>query len=168
MSSIFEGSSHLETAESCSDDLNSDVTKVNFFRLLSLLIPLSGCASYHSFPLSNASVQQRLRTPAAKALQVAAAQLHHPLLAPVPLNLRSGLGPDQAAILAVILNPKLRADRDRRGLAAAQLIQAGIIPNPTIGYTHDFVTGGNTAGTVSAYGLRVAGTSRHWSVTALK
>jgi outer membrane protein, heavy metal efflux system len=119
---------------------------VRFFRLLTLLIPLSSCVSYYPLPLSNASVQQRLRTPAAKTLQVAAAQLHHPLLPPVPLNLRSGLGPDQAAILAVILSPKLRADRDRRGLAAAQLIQAGILPNPSIGYTYGFVVGGLTAG----------------------
>ena len=100
--------------------------------------------------------------PAAKALQIAAAQLHHPLFAPVPVNLRSGIGPDQAAVLAVILNPKLRADRDRRGLAAAQLIQAGILPNPSIGYTRDFVTGGNTAGTVSAYGF-----TGSWDISAL-
>jgi len=78
------------------------------------------------------------------------------------LNLRSGIGPDQAAILAVILNPKLRADRNRRGLAAAQLIQAGIIPNPTIGYTRDFVTGGNTAGTVTAFGF-----TGSWDISAL-
>jgi len=135
---------------------------VRFLRFLLFLIPLSGCASYHPLPLSNASVQQRLRTPAAKALQIAAAQLHHPLLAPVPLNLRSGIGPDQAAILAVILNPKLRADRDRRGLAAAQLIQAGILPNPSIGYTRDFVTGGNTAGTVTAFGF-----TGSWDISAL-
>src|SRR6202007_933344 len=95
-------------------------------------------------------------------LQVAAAQLHHPLLPPVPLNLRSGLGPDQAAILAVILSPKLRADRDRRGVAVAQLIQAGILPNPQLGYTRDFVAGGNTAGTVSAYGF-----SGSWDISAL-
>ena len=100
--------------------------------------------------------------PAARALQVAAAQLHHPLLAPVRLNLGSGIGPDQAAILAVILSPTLRADRDRRGLAAAQLIQAGILPNPTIGYTHDFVSGGSTAGTVSAYGF-----TGSWDISAL-
>ena len=99
---------------------------------------------------------------AARALQIAAAQLHHPLLAPVPLNLRSGIGPDQAAILAVILSPKLRADRDRRGLAAAQLIQAGILPNPTIGYARDIVSGGSTAGTVSAYGF-----TGSWDVSAL-
>ncbi len=135
---------------------------MSFFYILLLLISLSSCASYRPLPLSIASVQQRLRTPAAKALQIAAAQLHHPLLAPVPLNLRSGIGPDQAAILAVILNPKLRADRDRRGLAVAQLIQAGIIPNPTVGYTRDFVTGGNTAGTVTAFGF-----TSSWDISAL-
>jgi outer membrane protein, heavy metal efflux system len=135
---------------------------VRCFRILLVLIPLSGCVSYQPLPLSHASVQQRLRTPTAKALQIAAAELHHPLLAPVPLNLRSGIGPDQAAILAVILNPKLRADRDRRGLAAAQLIQAGILPNPSIGYTRDFVTGGNTAGTVTAFGF-----TGSWDISAL-
>jgi outer membrane protein, heavy metal efflux system len=91
--------------------------------------------------------------PAEKALRVDAAQIHHPLLAPVSLNLTNGIGPDQAAILAVILNPSLRANRDRRGLAAAQLIQAGILPNPTIGYSRDLVTGGSTMGTVAAYGF---------------
>ncbi len=112
--------------------------------------------------MSVASIQQRLRAPGATALQIAAKQLHHPLLAPVSLNFRSGLGPDQVAILAVILSPKLRADRDRRGVAAAQLVQAGILPNPQIGYTRDFVTGGNTAGTVSAYGF-----SGSWDISAL-
>ena len=136
--------------------------KVRILGFLCFLISLSGCASYHPLPLSKASVQQRLRTPSAKTLQIAAAQLHHPLLAPVPLNLGSGIGPDQAAILAVILNPKLRADRDRRGLATAQLIQAGIIPNPTIGYTRDFVTGGNTTGTVTAFGF-----TGSWDISAL-
>ena len=135
---------------------------MRFFNILFLLISLSSCASYRPLSLSSANVQQRLRTPSAKALQVAAAQLHHPLLAAVRLNLRSGLGPDQAAILAVILNPKLRADRDRRGLAAAQLIQAGILPNPTVGYSRDLVTGGNTAGTVSAFGF-----TGSWDISAL-
>jgi cobalt-zinc-cadmium efflux system outer membrane protein len=135
---------------------------VRFYYILLLLISLSSCASYRPLPLSNASIQQRFRMPALKALQIAAAQLHHPLLAPVPLNLRSGIGPDQAAILAVILNPKLRADRDRRGLAAAQLIQAGILPNPSIGYTYGFVVGGLTAGTVPAYGF-----TGSWDISAL-
>ena len=82
-----------------------------------------------------------------------ATQLHHPLLPSITLSPRSGIGPDQTAVLAVLLSPHLRAERDRRGLAQAQLVQAGLLPNPTIGYTRDFVTGGNTAGTVSAYGF---------------
>ena len=138
------------------------VILVRFFYIFLLLVSLSSCTSYRPLPLSIASIQQRLRAPGAKALQIAAAQLHHPLLAPVSLNFRSGLGPDQVAVLAVILSPKLRADRDRRGVAAAQLVQAGILPNPQIGYTHDFVTGGNTAGTVSAYGF-----SGSWDISAL-
>jgi hypothetical protein len=112
--------------------------------------------------LSNASIQERLRPPVAKAMQIAAAQLHRPLQAPVSLNFRNGLRPDQATVLAVILRPKLRADRDRKGMAAAQLVQAEILPNPQIGYTHDFLTGGNTAGTISTYGF-----SGSWDISAL-
>ena len=100
--------------------------------------------------------------PAEKNLQIEAAQLQHPLLDPVPVDPKSGIGPDQAAVLSVILNPKLRADRDRRGLAAAQLIQAGLLPNPQIGYTLDPVTGGNSGHTVTAYGITVG-----WDISAL-
>src|ERR1700730_17113767 len=116
---------------------------------------------YHPLPLSRANVQTH-RLPAEKVLQVKAAQIHHPLLTAVAIHLESGIGPDQAAILAVILSPKLQADRDRRGLASAQLIQAGLLPNPTIGYTRDFITGGNTAGTVSAYGF-----TGSWDIASL-
>jgi hypothetical protein len=41
------------------------------------------------------------------------------------------------------------------------LIQAGI-PNFSIGYARDFVTGGNTAGTVSAYGF-----TGSWDISAV-
>ena len=129
--------------------------------IFSSLVLVSGCAQYHPLPLSGANVQGR-RLPAEKVLQVQAAQIHHPLLTAVAIHLESGIGPDQAAILAVILSPKLQADRDRRGLASAQLIQAGLLPNPTIGYTRDFITGGNTAGTVSAYGF-----TGSWDIASL-
>src|SRR5262249_43868848 len=95
-------------------------------------------------------------------LRIDAGQIHHPLLAPVSFNLANGIGPDQAAVLAVILNPTLRANRDRRGLASAQLIQAGILPNPTISYGRDFVAGGNKKGTVAAYGF-----TGSWDFSAL-
>ena len=78
------------------------------------------------------------------------------------IDLRRGIGPDDAATIALYSNPALRAIRDRRGLAAAQVIQAGILPNPVVSYTRDFVTGGNTAGTVTGYNLTAA-----WEFTAL-
>jgi outer membrane protein TolC len=78
------------------------------------------------------------------------------------LNLRDGIGSDEAAELAVLLSPALRASRDRRGLATAQLIQAGVLPNPQVSYARDYVTGGNTADTVPAYSAGAA-----WEVTSL-
>ncbi len=90
------------------------------------------------------------------------ARIHHPVADPLRFDLREGIGPDEAGMLAVMLNPSLRAARDRRGLAQAQLIQAGILPNPQISFTRDFVTGGNTAGTVNAFSYGAG-----WDVTSL-
>src|SRR5207302_700465 len=78
------------------------------------------------------------------------------------IDLRRGIGPDDAATIALYSNPALRAIRDRRGLAAAQLIQAGILPNPIVSYARDYVTGGNTAGTTTGYNFTAA-----WEFTAL-
>jgi outer membrane protein, heavy metal efflux system len=80
----------------------------------------------------------------------------------LPLDFRKGLGPDEAAAIALYSNPALRAIRDRRGLATAQLVQAGILPNPVISYERDYVTGGNTAGTQTGYNFSSA-----WEVSAL-
>src|SRR5437763_201395 len=78
------------------------------------------------------------------------------------IDLRRGIGPDDAATIALYSNPALRAIRDRRGLAAAQLIQAGILPNPVVSYARDFVTGGSTAGTRDGYTF-----SAGWEFSAL-
>jgi outer membrane protein TolC len=42
------------------------------------------------------------------------------------------------------------------------LIHAGILPNPVVSYARDYVSGGNTAGTVTAYNFTAA-----WEFTAL-
>jgi cobalt-zinc-cadmium efflux system outer membrane protein len=78
------------------------------------------------------------------------------------VDLRRGIGPDDAAAIALYSNPALRAIRDRRGLAAAQLIQARILPNVVVSYARDYVTGGNTAGAVTAYNLTAG-----WEFSAL-
>ena len=96
------------------------------------------------------------------ALRIPASRFHDPTLKSQVVDLGSGIGPDEAATIAVYANPALRAIRDRRGLAAAQLIQAGILPNPLLSYARDFVTGGNTAGAVTAYTF-----SAGWEFSAL-
>ncbi len=78
------------------------------------------------------------------------------------IDLRRGIGPDDAATIALFSNPALRSIRDRRGLASAQLVQAGILPNPVVSYERDYVTGGNTRGTKTGYTL-----SAGWEFSAL-
>jgi outer membrane protein, heavy metal efflux system len=102
-------------------------------------------------------------TPAVEAvLRISASRLQNHPPEQLSVDLRRGIGPDDAAAIALYSNPALRAIRDRRGLAAAQLTQAGILPNPVVSYARDYVTGGNTAGTVTAYNFTAA-----WEFTAL-
>ncbi|MCK9377604.1 MAG: TolC family protein [Syntrophobacterales bacterium] len=121
--------------------------------LLFLTLTLTGCATYHPMPLDKAAVDRALAPPALETISLKASQIHHPLLRPVNFDLRDGLSPDEAAILAVIANPRLRALRDQKGLAQAQLIQAGLLPNPQLSYSLDIPMAGATEGTVKAYGL---------------
>jgi|GEM_PF-5916531 len=45
------------------------------------------------------------------------------------MNIDDGLSPDEAAILAVLANPGLKAVRNGNMVAHAQLIQAKLLPN---------------------------------------
>ena len=113
----------------------------------------TGCVSYQEKPLSDAAVAEELSSPNMAALKVKAGHIAHPILKPVEIDERKGLTPDGAAILAVLINPKLRAERDKKGVSAAQLFQAGILPNPQFTGGLDFPVAGATQGTVTAYGL---------------
>ena len=124
------------------------------------LLPLGGCAAYHPRPLTPSAVEQALAVPSGEFLHQEAGRLNHPILRPIELDPTKPLSPDEAAVLAVLINPVLRADRDRAGISAAQLITAGILPNPQLTYSMDFVTAG--AGITTPFGIGVA-----WDVTAL-
>jgi cobalt-zinc-cadmium efflux system outer membrane protein len=134
----------------------------NSLLTMSILLTLSSCAVYHPKPLTDDAVTRELRPKSLNELRVLATQINHPTLQPVRLDPGNGITPTEAAIIAVLANPKLRAERNRRGLAQAQLIQAGILPNPSLSYNIDPVTGGNTHGTVTAYGVTAS-----WEVTSL-
>ena len=78
------------------------------------LVGLAGCAHYSSLPLA----QSAPLAPTAAAL---------PGFMPgAPLSI------SQVTALAVLNNPDLRATRARRGVAQAQLVQAGVLPNPAL------------------------------------
>src|SRR3954471_23421638 len=80
----------------------------------------------------------------------------------VKIDLSDGLSPDEAALVAVVANPALRAERGRLAVASAELLQARILPNPQLTANVDPVIGGNTEGTTTGYGVGV-----DWEITAL-
>jgi len=131
------------------------------FLLLSLAC-VAGCQPYLPMSLKPEVVNRELAVPPDEVLRVRARDIRHPLLQPLELNYRDGLSPDEAAVLAVLVNPSLRAERDRRALASAQLLTAGILPNPQLSAALDIPTGGNDANTVNGHSIGL-----NWDVTAL-
>lgn len=114
---------------------------------------LAGCARFTPLPLPNQA--EVLKPPDMARVRVAAAGILHPLLPPIHFDDRDGISPDEAALLAVLLNPKLRAARDERGIAGAQLLQAGLLPNPSLTATWETPASGDTTGTVDGFGIGV-------------
>jgi cobalt-zinc-cadmium efflux system outer membrane protein len=129
---------------------------------LVILVFFGGCQQYQEIPLDGAAVEKALTLPPEQTLRVKAESLNHPVVPPVILDQSDGLSPDEAAILAVLANPSLKAVRDKRGIAAGQLLEAGLLPNPQLGTSYDTPSGGTTEGTVDAYGVGVS-----WDVSEL-
>jgi cobalt-zinc-cadmium efflux system outer membrane protein len=127
-----------------------------------LLFFIQGCATYAPLPLDESTVAAKLEPPSMDAVRVQAKEIKHPILKPIDFDIRDGLSPNEAAILAVLANPKLRASRDQRKLAAAQLLQAGVLPNPQFSYNLDLPTGGMTQGAVNAFAFGLS-----WEITSM-
>ena len=99
---------------------------------LLILLSLGACARYTPEPITTDVVEAALRPPDPAHLTIAAVGLHHPRLAAVALDPTLPLTPDAAAVIAVLIHPQLRTARAQRGLADAQVIQAGLLPNPQV------------------------------------
>ncbi len=130
--------------------------------VLITVIAISGCAAYRPIPITPEAVHTRLQPPDMAELRILASKISHPILHPIKIKPDKGLSPGGAAVLAVLLNPSLRALRDQRALSNAQLLEAGLLPNPELDYSLDVPTGGNTTGKINAYGLGLT-----WRVTSL-
>lgn len=122
----------------------------------------AGCATYKPAPLDQKQIDAALAQPAWQSLRIASTNFHHPLLKHVVLDERDGISPDEAAIIAVISNPQLRAARNERGLAAAQIVSAGILPNPSLDASLDFPIGTEAPDNFKAYGFGFS-----WEITSL-
>ena len=117
--------------------------------MLPLLLALAGCATYAPHPLPT---EPSLLKSVPQVGSAAADRQSSARPATHPFNPADGLDMTGVAILAVANNPDLRAARDERGIAASQLMAAGILPNPqlTAGLDHPFNVG---PGYVDAFNL---------------
>jgi outer membrane protein TolC len=111
------------------------------------------CATYTPASLPKAEIEAQRPGPDLDRLRIAAAKLAHPILDPIEINLEDGLSPAEAAVLAVLANPDLAAARDAHGQAAAQLISAGLLPNPKLAVGVDAPFGAGSQGTQVAANL---------------
>ncbi len=129
--------------------------------LVALALLIGGCATYRRQPLDAAAVEAALH-PALAEARVTAAKFQHPLIKPLVIDGRDGFTPDEIALLTVITSPQLRALRDQRGVAQAQVVQAGLLPNPQLGYTLDKQSGNTDPSLINGGGLGLS-----WEVTSL-
>ncbi|RMD70665.1 MAG: TolC family protein, partial [Gammaproteobacteria bacterium] len=84
------------------------------------------------------------------SLKVDIRTLHLPgVLKPHPFDPSDGLDMTEIAALAVVNNPKLKVARAERGIARAQLLAAGLLPDPKWDLSLDHPTGAG----VQAYSL---------------
>lgn len=90
-----------------------------------MLWSCSGCARYKPAPLDPVAVQEKLQRLSLNDLSAGSEETKPP-------DLTSGLGPDEVGLAALILNPALKAKRLEIGVAAGQLVNAGLYPNPTL------------------------------------
>jgi outer membrane protein, heavy metal efflux system len=125
--------------------------------IVALLLP--GCSTYQPAPLTRESVNTTLTPKTLDVLQVQAKTIKHPILRPIKVTSR--FSPDSAAVVAVLSNPSLRAVRDERGIAQAQLLSAGILPNPQLSAELDIPVNNNEQ-TFNGYNVGIT-----WEITAL-
>jgi cobalt-zinc-cadmium efflux system outer membrane protein len=115
-----------------------------FFTLPIVALTLAGCATYHAEPLPDDPGLLRDLTMA----RIAGAGVES-------IDLQDGVNPDEAAVLAVLNDPDLRAARAKAGVADAQLFAAGLFPDPQLTAGYDEPTSGGPE-QVRAYTFGIA------------
>jgi outer membrane protein TolC len=101
---------------------------------------VSGCARYGPRPLPSSDAI--LAAPAPAILSIEAQQIRRPYLEPQPVDLSKPLTPNALAVIAVLENPDLKAQRAKVGVTDAQAFAARLLPDPTFQANYDFLISG--------------------------
>lgn len=101
---------------------------------------LAGCASYRPAPLR--AQGDVLVAPDPALLSQDAQKIDRPYLTPQPIDLDAPLTPDALAIIAVLENPDLKAQRARLGVTDAQAFAARLLPDPSVQANFDKLLSG--------------------------
>ena len=115
-------------------DLSGGVGRVIAWCTGLLWLVLAGCAHYRARPLTPEAVKAALAVRPATTLWVRRAHLLLPSLPPLIVHKGQPLTPDLAAVVAVVGDPALRALRAQEAVARAQVLSAGLLPNPVFSY----------------------------------
>lgn len=112
---------------------------------------LAGCVAYRPESLPT---KPNLKASVAGLTLPAGRWVPLPGMTPHRIDPRVGLDPTAIAILAVLNDPALQAVRAQRGVAAAQLFAAGLLPDPVLSLGRRRpVGGGSTVQSGSSLGL---------------
>lgn len=101
------------------------------FASAALCAALAACASYRAHPLSSRP---------ALAPSVAALDRARPGAPPIPADRPLTLA--ELSLLALNNSPDLRATRTQRGVASAQILQAGLLPDPVLSGSYGVLLAG--------------------------
>lgn len=107
------------------------------------------CVRYQTMPSEKEAA--RPVGPSSAEIVLAASRIHHPMLKSVAVDLSDGLNPDEAALVAVALNPGLQVERDKAGVAVSQMAAAGLLPDPMLSLGSASPTGRNQKGKVRSH-----------------
>ena len=100
---------------------------------LAVLLSLAACASYEPRPLDAAKEWRQLESVRLEDLVLKPEDNATDSKSELPpFDYSDGLSPDEAAAVAIALNPELRAFRVEKGIAEGELLAAGLLPNPEV------------------------------------
>ncbi|MEO6248977.1 MAG: TolC family protein [Sphingomicrobium sp.] len=101
---------------------------------------LGGCAHYAPAPL--ATPEAALAAPDLALLSAEAARIERPFLASQAIDLSKPLTLNEIAVITVLANPDLKAQRAKAGVTDAQAFAARLLPDPTAQLSFDKLISG--------------------------